>query len=172
MAPGAPAVRGRSLGNRPQRDIEQVLQFFWAIGGESIVFRFKDWSDFKSCNLDDEPLPTDQGFSFLPGSPGGYRLVKGYTTAGLTEYRKITRPKGDTIRVANELGVEQVASRWTLDESTGLLTPGGTFSGVPTTWGGEFYVPVTFDEGGTSFEITSHEVQSATVTLLEDRDVR
>lgn len=169
---GLRMFEGVPLGNRPQADIEEVMQFFWAIAGESIVFRFKDWSDFKSCNLDDDPLPTDQPFTFVAGSPGGYRLAKLYTTAGLQEYRKITRPKADTIRVANELGVEQAASRWTLDEATGLLTPGGTFSGVPTTWGGEFYVPVAFDEGGTQFEITSHEVLSATVTLLEDRDVQ
>lgn len=159
------------LGNQLQAEIEEVLHFFWAIAGESIVFRFKDWSDYKSCVLDDDPAATDQPFETLVGSPSGYRLVKRYTTAGLTEYRRITRPKGDTITIANELGVVQDTSRWVLDESTGILTPLGTFAGVPTSWGGEFYVPVAFNEGATQFELTNFEIQSATVTLLEDRDV-
>lgn len=167
---GMRAYEGVPLGNRPQADIEAVLKFFWAIGGESIVFRFKDWADYKSCDLDDEPSALDQPFTFIVGSPGGYRLAKLYTTAGLQEFRKITRPKGDTITVANELGAVQDSSRWTLDETTGILTPGVSFVGTPTSWGGEFYVPVTFDEASTQFELSSHKVQSANVTLMEDRD--
>lgn len=168
---GLRVFEGVPLGNRPQADIEAALYFFWAVAGESIVFRFKDWSDYKSCTLDADPTPLDQPFQLTAGSPGGYRLAKLYTTAGLQEYRKITRPKGDTIRVANELGQEQVSSRWTLDESTGYLTPNGSFVGTPTAWGGEFYVPVAFDEGATQFELISHKVQTATVTLEEDRDI-
>lgn len=169
-AQGLRLYEGVPLGQRPQADIERALNFFWAIGGESILFRFKDWSDYKSCILDDDPDPLDQAFSLVSGSPGGYRLVKAYTSGVFTEYRKITRPNGSTIRVANELGVEQAASRWTIDESSGFLIPDGTFVGTPTTWGGEFYVPVAFDEGGTQFELTNHKIQSATVTLLEERD--
>lgn len=175
-AEGLRVYEGVPLGNRPQADIEAALNFFWAIGGESIIFRFKDWSDFKSSALDDDPTPQDQPFTFLPGSPGGYRLAKLYAVTGVDgstlyqEYRRITRPVGSTIRVANELGQEQAASRWQLDEATGILTPLGTFSGTPTSWGGEFDVPVSFNQEGTTFELSSHKVQTATVTLEEERD--
>lgn len=173
---GLRVYEGVPLGQRPQADIEAALQFYWAVAGEALTFRFKDWSDYKSCALDDEVAPTDQPFTVLSGSPSGYRLAKKYEVIGrdgstlYTEYRRITRPRGDTIRVANEVGVEQASSRWTIDEATGILTPAGTFAGVPTTWGGEFDVPVAFDQAGTSFELTSYQVQTATITLEEDRD--
>lgn len=161
---------GVPLGEKPQADIEAVMNFWHAMRGDFRRFRFKDWADFKSCSLDDEPAPTDQPITATVGSPGGYQLYKLYEAEGYSTYRKITLPKGDTIRVANELGVEQDSTRWTIDEDTGLLIPGGTFSGVPTTWGGEFYVRVRFD-GPVQAEISNHKIQTCTVTLIERRRV-
>lgn len=175
-AEGLRVYEGVPLGQRPQADIEAALMFFWAIAGEAITFRFKDWADFKSALLDDDITPLDQPFTFLAGSPGGYRLAKLYQVTGrdgstlYQEYRRITRPLGETIRIANEVGVEQATTRWTLDERTGIVTPNGSFAGVPTSWGGEFDVPVSFNQGGTSFELTNYKVQTATVTLQEERD--
>lgn len=159
---------GVPLAQRPQADIEEVLYFWHAHGGMSEGFRFKDQADYQSCRLDDSPTFTDQPLVVNPDSPGGYQLVKQYTFGARTQEREITRPKGNSIRVANELGVEQASSKWTLDESTGLLTPGGTFSGTPTSWGGEFYVWVRFD-GQFAPELSNHKVQTATVQLKEIR---
>lgn len=168
---GLRRYEGMPIGDKPQEDIEAILNFFWAIGGESIVFRLKDWTDYKSCALADDVAPLDQPFVQRDESPAGYQLVKVYqdSISGLSMVRRISRPIGSTVRVANELGVEQAASRWTLDESTGILVPGGTFAGIPTSWGGEFDVPVAFD-GSPQIEITNRKIQSATVTLEEDRD--
>ena len=156
------------LGQRSQDDIEEVLHFWHALGGMSTMFRFKDWADYKSARLSDDITPADQPFTFIPGSPGGYQLIKQYAVGSLVQNREITKPKGDTIRVNNQAAVEQPSSAWTIEEDTGLLVPGGSFSGTPTSWGGEFYVPARFDSD-LPIELTNHRIQSATFSLIEIR---
>lgn len=163
---------GAPMGPRPEADIELLLNFWRAIGGTSSRFLFTDWSDYKSCPLGEEPTPLDQPFQFTPGSPGGYQLLKVYGVDGfpdLTELRRITRPIGSTIRVANDSGVEQPASSWTIEEDTGLLTPGVGFSGSPASWGGEFYVKCRFD-GPFRVELINHKIQNLTVSVIESRE--
>lgn len=133
------------MGNRIDEEIQEVLYFWHAVGGCTTGFRLKDHADYKSCKTHETPTPLDQPFIVIEESPGGYQLTKTYNVGSLEQVREIFKPKGDTIRVANELGVEQPESSWTLDEGTGLLTPGETFEGTPATWGGEFYVYVRFD---------------------------
>lgn len=168
---GLRRFEGMPIGEKPQDDIESILNFFWAIGGESVIFRLKDWTDYKSSLLDDSVSFLDQAFVERDESPAGFQLVKTYLepVSGLSMVRRISRPIGSTIRVANELGVEQAASRWTLDESTGILTPEGSFVGTPSSWGGEFDVPSAFD-GSPQIEITNKKIQNCTVTIEEDRD--
>jgi uncharacterized protein (TIGR02217 family) len=161
---------GVPVGEKPQADIEEILYFWLAIGGMSTYFRFKDWTDYKSCVLDDEPTFTDQAFIFESGSPGGYRLSKRYTIGPYTYDRPIYRPIGSTIRVCNESGVEQDSSKWILQESTGLLQPLGTFTGSPTAWGGEFDVMVRFNAPFIP-EISNFKIQTASVSLIEKREV-
>jgi uncharacterized protein (TIGR02217 family) len=159
---------GVPSGDQPQDDIEDVLEFWHAMGGMSSAFRFKDWVDYKSCRLGATPAATDQPLIPSGDSPVSYRLVKQYTTktARTIQQREITRPIGSTILIANELGAVQ--SDWTLDESTGLLTKGGTFVGTPTAWGGEFDVWVRFDAQFNP-AISDFEAMNVTVQLAELR---
>jgi uncharacterized protein (TIGR02217 family) len=156
------------LGDRSAADVQEVLYFWHAVGGMFTTFRFRDWADYKSCAVQDEPSPTDQPFTFIPGSPGGYQLVKRYTAGSLEQLREIVKPEGATIRVANEFGVEQPSNRWILDEATGLLQPIAGFEGTPASWGGQFYVPVRFDSE-LPVEITNKQIQAATFALAEVR---
>ncbi len=161
---------GAPMGPRPQADIETILNFWHAMGGEFEFFRFRDLVDYKSCSLDRDPLPTDQPIVLgESGSPAPYQLVKRYAVGAFVQERPITRPDGATIRIANELGVEQLASNWTIDEDTGILTVGGGFAGVPTFWGGLFYVKTRFD-GPFSPEIVDKEIQGLTCSLCELRE--
>lgn len=157
------------LGQQSEADMYAVLNFHHAIGGTSSAFRFKDWTDFKSCAIDDDVAATDQLLVYDPGSPGGFQLWKQYTYSGLTHSRRIYRPLGSTIRVANELGVEQSSSTWTLDEGRGILTTSGGFSGTPTTWGGEFYVKARFAQDP-EFEISNYRIQRCTCAIIEKRE--
>lgn len=157
---------GVPLGDRPQADIEDVLYFWHAMGGMSTAFRFKDWSDFKSCRLDATPHATDMPLAVSGDSPSSYRLIKQYTAYGITQEREILRPVGSSVSIANETGTIQ--TDWTLDESTGLLTIGGSFSGTPTSWGGEFDVWVRFD-GQLNPQLSNYLIQNVTVQLAEIR---
>jgi uncharacterized protein (TIGR02217 family) len=160
------------MGNQQHRDIYEVKNFYMIVQGRFRSFRFKDWSDYKSCNIDDEVAATDQPLVVVNGSPGGYQLTKRYTFGSgaglLTQDRPITKPKGDTIIVANEVGATQATSTYTVEEATGLIVPNGSFVGTPTAWGGEFYVPVRFDSE-LSIQLTNYKVQSAQFGLAEVR---
>jgi uncharacterized protein (TIGR02217 family) len=159
---------GVPSGDQPQDDIEDILDFWHAMGGIASAFRFKDWIDYKSCRLGATPAATDQPLVLSGDSPVSYRLVKQYVTkSGRTiQQREITRPIGSTILIANDAGALQ--SAWTLNEATGLLTIGGGFVGVPTAWGGEFDVWCRFDAQFNP-TISNLDVMNVTVQLAEIR---
>jgi len=156
------------LGNRSQSDIEDVLYFWHAMGGMSTAFRFEDQIDFKSSRLSVNPSYLDMPIVPTTDSPPRYQLVKQYVIGSITQEREIQRPKGDTIEIANGSGELQDESTYTLDESTGVLVPNGGFSGVPSFWGGEFYVWVRFD-GQFNPAISDYKIQNATIQLTELR---
>ncbi len=159
---------GVPLGNRAEGDMYAIYEFFHAMGGTHGRFRFKDWVEYKSCAIGGTPAPMDQPFVTGPGSPGSYQLVKQYVSGARITARTILHPKGDTIRVQNTLGVEQANTRWTIEEDTGLLVPGGSFVGTPGGWGGEFYVPARF-AADIAVEISNYRIQSLSCTLKELR---
>jgi uncharacterized protein (TIGR02217 family) len=98
---------------------------------------------------------------------GAYQLIKQYAGTLLTQDREIYRPVGSTIVVANTVGATQ--TDWTLDEATGLLTPGGGFIGTPGSWGGEFDLPCRFLTEYTLTVVDGVEIQSGSFTLRECR---
>lgn len=157
------------IGDRPEDDIQQVLYFFHAHGGRSVGFRFKDYADYKSCAVQEAATALDQPLVEVPDSPGVYQLIKQYQFGALTQQREIFKPKGDTIRIANELGVEQPSDRWTINEATGILEPEGSFSGVPTSWGGEFYVYARFRDEQLDVELTNYRIQACSFAVVEIR---
>lgn len=147
-------------------DMEEALNFFHAMGGPSTYFRVLDYTDYKSCGVNSTPAATDQPLVEI-GTSGTYQLVKHYTVGAITQVREIYKPRGSTIVVANEVQVLQ--SDWSLDEATGVLTPGGSFSGTPTSWGGEFEVEVRFLEEGLSVEIATYGTRNARLAMRERR---
>jgi uncharacterized protein (TIGR02217 family) len=102
----------------------------------------------------------------LDDSSTAYQLTKAYTVDPITQLREITQPVGSTILIANDSGAAQ--TDFTLDESTGLLKPGETFTGTPHSWGGEFNVPVRFDSE-LDTQIVDKQIQSVTFRLTEKR---
>lgn len=162
-------VSAAPSGDQSSDEIEDVLHFWHAMGGMSSGFRFKDWTDYKSSRLSAATAATDQPLQTDTNSPAKFRLIKEYIVGSIIQVREITRPLGSTIRIANEVGAVQ--SDWTLDESTGLLSIGGSFSGTPTSWGGEFYVWMRFD-AQLNPSITSwgkNPIMSVTVQMKEIR---
>lgn len=159
---------GVPTGARPQADIESILYFFLAVGATEGTFRFKDWTDYKTCRLGLTPSAIDQPIVSNGESPALYRLSKAYSVGSFTHLRTIYRPIGATVLVANESGVTQSAADWTLDEATGYIVPGIGFVGTPTFWGGEFDVLCRFD-GAFQVEMSNFEIQTAHVNLIEKK---
>lgn len=133
------------IGTQSEDEILDILDFWEAMDGMAEGFRFRDWIDYKSCRRGETPAATDQPLELSGDSPTSYRLIKNYPTKSgrRIAQREIARPIGSTIMIANEVAAVQTA--WTLDESTGILTIDGGFSGTPTSWGGEFDVWCRFD---------------------------
>lgn len=157
-----------TVGPRQEAEIEELLDFWHALGGEECGFRFKDIADYKTCRLSQTPSPTDAPIAENAVSPGSYQLYKSYSAGARQQLRKIHKPVEGTIRVANQLGVEQASSHWIIDYATGELYVLDGFTGTPTTWGGEFDVPVRFDSEF-PIEIVSHKVESVQFVLCEMR---
>lgn len=154
-------------GKRDTTVIYDILNFFHAVGGQSNGFRFKDYTDFRSGPVYATPTADDQVFEVVTG---GYQLVKQYVAGNMTQLREIYRPKASTLLVKDSGGT--VHTDYTIDETTGILTPGGGWT--PASWGGEFDlwcrftsdVSMVFEEGQ---EGTEGAILSANFTLRERR---
>lgn len=159
-----------SVDPRQIDEVQIVLEWFHAMGGPECGFRWSDYADYKSSRVQNTPTPLDQPLDPILESPSGYQLIKEYTVGSRTQERIILKPVASSIRVANGSGVEQASNRWSLDSTTGILTPLGGFSGVPTTWGGEFDVPVRFEGNELPITIIQNTVHGTSFTLVELRD--
>lgn len=133
-------------GLRSPDDIESLIAFFEARRGRLHAFRWKDWSDFKSCPPSRLIRETDQEFGRGNGAAVTFQLTKTYQSGGQSYVRPIKKPVEGTVKVAiaGDLKVETV--EFTLDYATGLVT----FStppdiGAQISAGYEFDVPARFD---------------------------
>lgn len=113
-------------GAKKPAQIAALLAFFRLMQGRTHGFRFKDWNDFT--------VAAGEGV-FSAISATQFRLVKRYTTAGNNHDRIISKPVSGTVVVTGGT----VSS---IDHTTGIVT---MTSGTPTSWTGQFDVPVRFD---------------------------
>lgn len=151
-----------AYGIRSMNQIYLVKSFWEARHGQLYGFRYKDWSDYKSCAPDDVITPTDQIIGTGDGVTASFQLKKVYTSGLHTYTRLIRKPVAGTVRIAVN-GVE-LDEGWTIDTTTGIITfdnnsfnndfnndfAGNNVDWVPdvgdaVTAGFEFDVPVRFD---------------------------
>jgi uncharacterized protein (TIGR02217 family) len=125
-------------------DINTVIAFFEERRGKLYAFRFKDYSDFKSCKPSQAVSAMDQVIGTGDGVTTTFQLVKNY---GATRpwVRPITAPVAGTILIS----VNGVATtQFTTEVTTGLITfNAGAIppNGAVIAAGFEFDVPVRFD---------------------------
>jgi uncharacterized protein (TIGR02217 family) len=156
-------------GVRRADDLAAVVAFFEARNGRLHGFRFKDWSDFKSCPPSAVPSFADQPIGMGTGSNRYFQLSKRYVSGAQFWTRAIVKPVAATVRMALG-GVEQL-SGWTVDTTTGIVTfvtaPG---PGVAVAAGFEFDVPVRFDADMLDVTLDLERLGSITsIPLLEIR---
>lgn len=131
-------------GVRKIENIYALLEFFHACKGRAKPFRFKDWLDYRSCNVYDTPAFDDVSLGAATAGQTEFQLIKTYPESPYSTTIDIIKPKGDSIKIGED-GLE-VTSGWTINEATGIITRGTPLAGGEAiTWGGEFYRKCRFD---------------------------
>ena len=133
-------------GLRSLDDVEALIAFFEARMGQLNGFRWKDWTDHKSCTPSRTVGPEDQVLGLGDAATKAFQTVKTYRSGAQASVRTIAKIVPGTFRlaIAGDPKVEGVD--FTLDATTGLVTfPTPPGVGALITAGYEFDVPVRFD---------------------------
>lgn len=156
-------------GVKSLNDMHAVIAFFEARMGRFHGFRFKDFSDFKSCAPNANVTPADQAIGAGDGSATQFALVKTYVSGPSSWTRAIPKPVLDSVRIAVG-GIEQT-SGWSVDTATGVVTftspPAG---GAAVQAGFEFDVPTRFDTDTLSINLENFRAGDIpTIPIVEIR---
>ncbi len=134
------------VGLRSLNDVETLIAFFEARAGQLHGFRWKDWSDYKSCVPLSTPSPEDQLIGIGDGVTTVFQLQKTYQS-GLQNYvRPIRKPVAGTVLVAVAGDPKVETLEFSVDLETGQISfvlPPALETRI--TAGFEFDVPVRFD---------------------------
>jgi uncharacterized protein (TIGR02217 family) len=151
-------------------DLAAVIAFFEARHGQLYGFRWKDWTDFKSCAPSGVPSPLDQEIGRGDGATTVFALKKAYRSGGVSYERPIAKPVEGTVRVA-VAGVELDQRAFAVDSATGVVTlfqPPA--QNQPVSAGFEFDVPVRFDTDGITASLASLSAgEIPSIPLIEVR---
>lgn len=127
-------------------DIAVLIAFFEARRGQLYGFRWKDWSDFKSCAPSDRPGFRDQEIAVADGVAREFQLSKTYLSGGHAYVRPIAKPVQGTVLMGISTDEQVLGVDFELDVTTGIVTfAEPPDAGEVITAGFEFDVPVRFD---------------------------
>jgi uncharacterized protein (TIGR02217 family) len=159
------------LGLRSLDDVAALIAFFEARGGQLHAFRWKDWSDFKSCQPNGTVTPLDQIIGQGDDQRATFPLIKRYASGAQAYARPITKPVLGTLRVAIGADERQEAVDWTADYATGLITfTHPPEAGATIQAGFEFDVPVRFDTDRIAVSVASFKAgEVPSVPVIEVR---
>jgi uncharacterized protein (TIGR02217 family) len=131
------------VGMRSLDDLAGLIAFFEARRGRLHGFRWKDWSDHKSCAPSAEPGLGDQEIGTGDGTTLTFELAKTYVSGGESYRRPIRKPVAGSVIVgldgaeALDVTVDAVAGTVTFVQAPAI--------GTVVTAGFLFDVPVRFD---------------------------
>lgn len=147
-------------------DIEDVLSIFHVANGMAHSFRYKDFLDYKSCNVESIITLTDQQIGVGDAIEDAFQLIKTYTNGSFSKVRDITKPKDGTVLIALD-SILQVTG-YTIDYTTGIVTfttpPGAS---VVITAGFEYHVPVRFQVDYIPVTLEVYNVGGTNIPLVE-----
>lgn len=152
-------------------DIEALIAFFEARQGQLHAFRWKDWSDFKSCKPSADVAFEDQLIGVGDGVTTGFQLIKTYASGPSAQVRRICKPVLGTVRVGLHGDEVHEGLQYAVDLAAGILsfvTPPAV--GERVTAGFEFDVPVRFDTDRIQVSVASFQAGDApNVPVVEVR---
>lgn len=159
------------VGLRSLDDVSTLIAFFEARAGQLHGFRWKDWSDYKSCAPSATPSPLDQLIGTGDGTTTVFQLQKTYIS-GLQSYtRPIRKPVLGTVIVAVAADTKVEGLEFSVDPDSGEVTfalPPAL--GTRITAGFEFDVPVRFDTDAIQTSVASFQAGDVpTVPVVEIR---
>lgn len=141
-------------GVRSLDDLHAAIAFFEARLGRLYGFRFKDWTDFKSCPPGASISPSDQPVGTGDGTTTQFQLCKIYASGPASWTRVIKKPVDGSVRVL-VAGVERTGG-FGVDATTGLVTfAAPPASGAAIAAGFEFDTPVRFDNDSLSVNLSN-----------------
>ncbi len=157
------------VGMRSLDDIETLISFFETRHAQLYGFRWKDWTDYKSCAPSADPASGDQKVAIGDGIATEFQLQKTYRSGEQEYARTITKPIAGTVlaAVAGDAMVETV--HFDVDTTKGLLRFAvAPDEGALITAGFEFDVPVRFDADRIEMSLASFEAgEIPTVPVIE-----
>jgi len=153
-------------------DLHAVIAFFEERRGRLHGFRWKDWTDYKSCAPSEAPSALDQAIGTGDGETGAFQLAKTYGTTYAPWTRTIQLPAAGSVLVAVD-GVAQDPENFLVSFNSGVVTflPGH----IPAvdeavTAGFEFDVAVRFDTD--QLEINLSEIEAGSIPHIPIVEVR
>ncbi len=134
------------IGMRSLDDLGVLIGFFEARHGQLYGFRWKDWSDFKSCKSSAVIDALDQIIGEGDGTTLAFQLIKTYRSGEASYARLVRKPVVNTVKIAIAGDAMLEGQHFTVDALSGIVTfviapPLGT----SVTAGFEYDVPVRFD---------------------------
>ncbi len=134
------------LGMRALDDLETLIAFFEARRGRLHGFRWKDWTDFKSCPASGTVAFDDQVIGTGDGETQDFQLIKTYISGQASYARPVAKPVQGTVQAGVSGTGLSAGTDYTLDPTTGVLhLETAPDAGAKITAGYEFDVPVRFD---------------------------
>lgn len=157
-------------GIKTETALEDVREYFYAMAGRAYGFRYKDFSDYKSCALAATPAHTDQAIGTGDGATATWQLKKTYTKGALSQERLIQKPVSGSW-VIGVAGALVTSANYSMATGTGLFT--FATGAVPTTGqaitaGYNYDVPVEF--GTDTFNVSIDSCNSTAGGLLFNVD--
>jgi uncharacterized protein (TIGR02217 family) len=153
-------------------DLHAVIAFFEERRGRLHGFRWKDWSDYKSCAPAATPQATDQSIGIGDGVNVIFQLSKTYGSSFAPWVRTITQPVAGSVLVAVD-GVVQDPEDFAVNASMGVVTFAGGHipaNGAAVTAGFEFDVPVRFDTD--QLEINLGQIEAGSIPHIPIVEIR
>lgn len=159
------------VGVRSEDDIAAVVGFFEARAGRLYAFRWKDWSDHKSCAPSQAPSPMDVALGAGDGALTRFPLIKTYASGPGGYDRPIRLPVAGTLQVAldGELLTEGAGFSFNADTAEVVLSAAPA-AGQLLTAGFEFDVSARFDTDRIEVNLVSFRAgEIPSIPILEVR---
>ncbi|WP_299191006.1 DUF2460 domain-containing protein [uncultured Litoreibacter sp.] len=159
------------VGLRSLEDVELMIAFFEARQGQLYGFRWKDWSDYRSCKASADVTFEDQVVGTGDGVSRSVQLIKTYASGPHRYERPLSKLVAGTVKLGFD-GLQVFEGvDWDVNLDTGVVTfEHALDEGVEITAGYEFDVPVRFATDAIQTSVASFQAgEVPSVPVVEVR---